>query len=351
MARRPCSRAALRRGLQQRLHHSGASRWLRRNCCRRGPRKQVTAPVWIMLDARKIHCMRAQRPRWSTERRSPAPPAFNSPPWDAAANGAPPPSGSAPGYKQPPPEILQIVDAPPQPGLSFSPDRKLILQLARPPSLPPLSEISRPELRLAGAGGACGDRSSGSVAATRSPAACSKCSLRGERHSPVRRPPTPSSPNHPGSGIRIDAAQFSRSRMSYNVGLSIVPADEVVPSAAAREVTGYPPGSCINYVRGAGGAAPRADAGRKYGCAPAAHHLSTRSPAAGQPYPQQDSRASRAAAGNAWGRAAATPRASLAPPCAHRRSHGRPTAGTSRSRRAAPAAQATRHAARCSCGS
>ncbi|KAI8467198.1 MAG: alpha/beta-hydrolase [Monoraphidium minutum] len=114
----------------------------------------------------------------------------------ARANGAP--AAPAAGYRQPPPEILQIVDAPPQPSLSFSPDRSLILQLKRPPSLPPIAEIARPELKLA--------------------------------------------------GVRIDAAQFSRSRMGYNTSLAVVPAGEVVPSAAAREITGYPPGSCINYV-------------------------------------------------------------------------------------------------------
>ena len=41
--------------------------------------------------------------------------------------------------------------------------------------------------------------------------------------------------------------------MSYNTALSIVSADEMVPSAAAREITGYPPGSYINYVSGQGG--------------------------------------------------------------------------------------------------
>ena len=50
----------------------------------------------------------------------------------------------------PPKEILEIVDAPPQPSLSFSPDRKLILQLSRPPALPPIAEIARPELKLGG---------------------------------------------------------------------------------------------------------------------------------------------------------------------------------------------------------
>lgn len=51
----------------------------------------------------------------------------------------------------PPKEIAEIVDAPPEPLLSFSPDRTLVLQLGRPPSNPPISELARPELKLAGA--------------------------------------------------------------------------------------------------------------------------------------------------------------------------------------------------------
>lgn len=48
-------------------------------------------------------------------------------------NGAPPPPQQAAsgGYRQPPKEILDIVDAPPQPALTFSPDRSLILQMTR----------------------------------------------------------------------------------------------------------------------------------------------------------------------------------------------------------------------------
>lgn len=42
------------------------------------------------------------------------------------------------------------MDAEPQPSLSFSPDRTRFLQLFRPPSLPPIYEMSRPELKLAG---------------------------------------------------------------------------------------------------------------------------------------------------------------------------------------------------------
>lgn len=57
-----------------------------------------------------------------------------------------------------PDEILAIVDTPPEPVLSFSPDRRQLLQLGRPPPLPPISELARPELKLAGEGGAAGKR-------------------------------------------------------------------------------------------------------------------------------------------------------------------------------------------------
>lgn len=63
-------------------------------------------------------------------------------------------SGSS-GYRVPPEEIRAIVDAPAQPSLSFSPDRSLILQLRRPPALPPIEELARPELKL---GGVCTPR-------------------------------------------------------------------------------------------------------------------------------------------------------------------------------------------------
>jgi hypothetical protein len=45
------------------------------------------------------------------------------------SNGQPPaapPAQPTAGYKQPPKEILDIVDAPTQPALTFSPDRKLV---------------------------------------------------------------------------------------------------------------------------------------------------------------------------------------------------------------------------------
>jgi hypothetical protein len=47
-------------------------------------------------------------------------------PQDAAAAAAQPTAG----YKEPPKEILDIVDAPPQPGLTFSPDRTKVRGLA-----------------------------------------------------------------------------------------------------------------------------------------------------------------------------------------------------------------------------
>ena len=51
----------------------------------------------------------------------------------------------------PPQQIIDLVDVPPEPNLSFSPDRRMVLQLYRPPPLPPISELARPELKLAGA--------------------------------------------------------------------------------------------------------------------------------------------------------------------------------------------------------
>lgn len=53
------------------------------------------------------------------------------------------------GYRIPPPEIKDIVDAPPLPALSFSPQRDKIIFLKRR-SLPPLSDLARPEEKLAG---------------------------------------------------------------------------------------------------------------------------------------------------------------------------------------------------------
>ncbi|XP_059659387.1 probable glutamyl endopeptidase, chloroplastic isoform X2 [Cornus florida] len=64
------------------------------------------------------------------------------------------------GYRLPPPEIRDIVDAPPLPALSFSPHRDKILFLKRR-SLPPLTELARPEEKLAGIriDGKCNTRS------------------------------------------------------------------------------------------------------------------------------------------------------------------------------------------------
>lgn len=53
------------------------------------------------------------------------------------------------GYQLPPPEIRDIVDAPPVPVLSISPKRDKILFLKRK-SFPPLAELARPEEKLAG---------------------------------------------------------------------------------------------------------------------------------------------------------------------------------------------------------
>lgn len=111
-------------------------------------------------------------------------------------------SNSTSTYKTPPQEILDIVDAPPEPTYSFSPSRKLVLQLSRPPANPPIAEFARPELKLA--------------------------------------------------GIRIDPEGFCRSRMSYYTGMAFAPFTEELTlpfeGDAAKLITGIPEGHGINDV-------------------------------------------------------------------------------------------------------
>ncbi|KAJ6319959.1 hypothetical protein OIU78_015368 [Salix suchowensis] len=100
-------------------------------------------------------------------------------------------------YQLPPPEIKDIVDAPPLPALSFSPQRDKILFLKRR-SLPPLAELARPEEKLA--------------------------------------------------GMRIDGKFNTRSRMSFYTGIGI---HQLMPDGALgpeREIHGYPDGARINFV-------------------------------------------------------------------------------------------------------
>ncbi|CAL0311149.1 unnamed protein product [Lupinus luteus] len=101
------------------------------------------------------------------------------------------------GYRVPPPEIKNIVDAPPVPALSFSPCRDKIIFLKRR-ALPPLAELAKPEEKLA--------------------------------------------------GLRIDGNCNSRSRMSFYTGIGIhqiLPNSKLGPEIA---VTGFPDGAKINFV-------------------------------------------------------------------------------------------------------
>ncbi|OMO64008.1 hypothetical protein CCACVL1_22129 [Corchorus capsularis] len=100
-------------------------------------------------------------------------------------------------YRVPPSEIRDIVDAPPLPALSFSPLRDKILFLKRR-SLPPLSELAKPEEKLA--------------------------------------------------GIRIDGKCNTRSRMSFYTGIGI---HQLMPDGSLGpeiEVRGFPDGAKINFV-------------------------------------------------------------------------------------------------------
>ncbi|XP_043722429.1 probable glutamyl endopeptidase, chloroplastic isoform X3 [Telopea speciosissima] len=101
------------------------------------------------------------------------------------------------GYRLPPPEIRHIVDSPPLPALSFSPQRDKILFLKRR-ALPPLSELARPEEKLA--------------------------------------------------GIRIDGKCNTRSRMSFYTGIGIHQLMEDGTLGPEKEVHGLPDDAKINFV-------------------------------------------------------------------------------------------------------
>ncbi|KAK3034604.1 hypothetical protein RJ639_033559, partial [Escallonia herrerae] len=101
------------------------------------------------------------------------------------------------GYRLPPPELRDIVDAPPLPALSFSPQRDKIIFLKRR-SLPPLSELAKPEEKLA--------------------------------------------------GIRIDGKCSTRSRMSFYTGIGIHDLMNEGKLGPEKEIIGLPNGAKINFV-------------------------------------------------------------------------------------------------------
>lgn len=121
----------------------------------------------------------------------------------AGSNGVPSQNGTLEedatdvGYKMPPKEIADIVDAPPTPALSFSPQRDRILFLQRP-ALTPISELARPELKLA--------------------------------------------------GLRIDGEINARSRMGYYTSMSICDVSEEGVRGEEKPITGIPEDAKINFT-------------------------------------------------------------------------------------------------------
>ncbi|KAL8527219.1 hypothetical protein ACS0TY_005192 [Phlomoides rotata] len=101
------------------------------------------------------------------------------------------------GYRLPPPEIRDIVDAPPLPTLSLSPHRDKVLFFKRR-SLPPLEDLARPEEKLA--------------------------------------------------GVRIDGKCNARSRMSYYTGIGIHQIMDDGTLGPEKEIYGLPSGAKINFV-------------------------------------------------------------------------------------------------------
>ncbi len=67
----------------------------------------------------------------------------------ASLAAEPPKNQAAAEYQLPPKAIADLIDAPPTPGVTVSPDHTWLL-LTEQPALPPISEVAEPELRLAG---------------------------------------------------------------------------------------------------------------------------------------------------------------------------------------------------------
>lgn len=107
-------------------------------------------------------------------------------------------AGNGNGYRMPPKPIADLADAPPTPSVSLDPGRVWMLILGRP-SMPLISELSRPELRLA--------------------------------------------------GLRIDPASNGQSRQAHFTGLRL----KRISDGVERAVTGLPEGARIDHVRWAAG--------------------------------------------------------------------------------------------------
>jgi len=100
------------------------------------------------------------------------------------------------GYQLPPKPVADLVDAPPTPSASMSPDRKTLLLLEQT-TLPSIADVARPELRLA--------------------------------------------------GLRLDPASNGPSRRGYFAGLSLL--DVTDARARPRPITGLPAGARLSEVR------------------------------------------------------------------------------------------------------
>ena len=181
---------------------------LRRATPRRRPLSSSTAAVGVPAAAAlsPVQAARAAQEEAALKKKNNSGAAADAPPSSPSSPSSSPRSGGGAAYRVPPDEILAIVDAPPQPALTYSPDRRTLLQASRPPPLPPLSEVARQELKLA--------------------------------------------------GLRLDQEQRSRARLSHYTALELVPSGASVPvapgdaaaAAGAVRVTGLPEGALINLV-------------------------------------------------------------------------------------------------------
>ena len=69
--------------------------------------------------------------------------------WTASVAGAVRAADSPAGYQLPPKEVVDIIDARPEPSVSWSPDGKWMLLLERD-AMPGIADVARRRLQLAG---------------------------------------------------------------------------------------------------------------------------------------------------------------------------------------------------------
>ena len=142
-----------------------------------------------------------------------------------------PAAGAAGGYREPPEAVRKIVTRPPHPQLAFAPDRTRCLVRTQREALPPVAELARKELKLAGM--------------RLDPEQNSRSKLGGSVHMDVADTPDGrpwgTSPSHP---LLPPEADWGEPASGGGGG----GAEAAAAFFRGGRVTGYPEGMLVNYA-------------------------------------------------------------------------------------------------------